>query len=121
AMAAKLGAKGRKLDPVIIAGSGRALAATFWGKAWCENLERYSDYANRLPRGRTYARARAVIDLAIEKGRVTALVMGSELYEIEIAIAAVAPKRWRAVVAECAGEIGSVVDLLRGKLSERVM
>jgi uncharacterized Zn finger protein len=121
ATAARLKAGGRKLDPVIIEAKGRALAATFWGKAWCDNLEQYSDYANRLPRGRTYARSRAVIHLAIEKGKVSALVQGSELYEIEIDVAAVASKRWAAIVTVCGTEIESVVDLLRGKLPERVI
>jgi len=55
--------KGHAVSPVNI--QGRAIATTFWGKAWCENLERYSDFANRLPRGRTYARNGSVIDLQI--------------------------------------------------------
>jgi hypothetical protein len=42
--------KGHPISPVTV--EGRVIAKTFWGKAWCENLERYSDFANRLPRGR---------------------------------------------------------------------
>ena len=64
--------------PVTI--EGRTIAKTFWGKSWCDNLERYSDFANRLPRGRTYVRNGSVVDLQIAKGEVTALVSGSELY-----------------------------------------
>src|SRR5437899_7458919 len=67
--------KGHAVSPVNI--QGRAIATTFWGKAWCENLERYSDFANRLPRGRTYARNGSVIDLQIDPGEVQALVNGS--------------------------------------------
>ena len=43
--------KGETAAPVIL--TGNAIASTFWGKAWCDNLERYSDYSNRLPRGRS--------------------------------------------------------------------
>src|ERR1035438_2949459 len=72
--------KGHPVSPVTV--DGRTIAKTFWGKAWCENLERYSDFANRLPRGRTYVRNGSVIDLRIASGQVKALVSGSENYEI---------------------------------------
>ncbi|MBQ8373865.1 MAG: hypothetical protein IJX35_06130 [Candidatus Methanomethylophilaceae archaeon] len=36
--------------------SGRSMADSWWGKAWNRNLENYSDYLNRLPRGRRYLR-----------------------------------------------------------------
>ena len=38
---AKLKKKGRTVTPVVI--EGRTIAETFWGEAWCDNLERYSD------------------------------------------------------------------------------
>ena len=110
---------GRDLAPVEIA--GRKIATTFWGQAWCENLEAYSDYSNRLPRGRTYARNGSVIDLAIEAGRVRALVSGTELYEVTIGIAPVPPPRWAEIRAQCAGQIGSLVELLQGSLESGVM
>ena len=75
---AKLRKKGHPVAPVVI--DGRAIATTFWGKAWCDNLESYSDYANRLPRGRTYVRNGSVVDLQIAPGEVTAMVSGSTLY-----------------------------------------
>ena len=78
--------KGQAVSPVVI--EGRAIASTFWGKAWCTNLESYSDFENRLPRGRTYVRNGSVVDLKIEKGRIKALVSGSELYKVQIDIAA---------------------------------
>src|SRR5204863_7992029 len=65
-------------SPVVITGS--QIAKTFWGKSWCQNLERYSDYANRLPRGRSYARSGCVVDLKIAAGAVNALVSGSHPY-----------------------------------------
>lgn len=113
------GKKGQALSPVTI--EGRTIAKTFWGKAWCDNLEGYSDYANRLPRGRSYVRSGSVIDLKIAPGKVTALVQGSRLYTVTIGIGPVEPARWRAVVAACAGKVDSVVELLQGKLSSAVM
>lgn len=111
--------KGQTVSPVVI--EGRRIAASFWGKAWCENLERYSDYANRLPRGRTYVRNGSVVDLSIAEGSVKALVSGSQIYEVRIDIASAAAKRWRKICADCTGSIGSIVELLQGKLAKQVM
>ena len=58
---AKMAKAGRQVSPIEI--EGRKIATTFWGDAWCKNLEAYSDYANRLPRGRTYVRNGSVVDL----------------------------------------------------------
>ena len=115
----KLAKKGRKISPVVI--EGRKIAATFWGNAWCDNLESYSDYSNRLPRGRTYVRNGSVVDLQILPGKVTALVSGSEVYQIEINIKQVQPKAWADIKSECTGKIASVVELLQGKLSKNVI
>ncbi len=111
--------KGQTVSPVKI--EGKAIAWTFWGKAWCTNLEGYSDFANRLPRGRTYVRNGSVVDLKIAKGKITALVSGSELYEVEIDIAALPKQKWAELKAQCAGKIGTLVELLQGKLSKAVM
>ena len=115
----KLVKKGQTITPVRI--EGRAIASTFWGKAWCENLEGYSDFENRLPRGRTYARNGSVVHLAIEKGSIKAIVSGSELYEIEIKIATLPASHWLDLKKRCAGQMGTLVELLQGKLSKQVM
>jgi uncharacterized Zn finger protein len=115
----KLSRKGGKMLPVEVA--GRVIAATFWGKAWCDNLESYSDFENRLPRGRTYVRNGSVVDLEIETGKVTALVCGSNLYRISINIRPLALARWKKIKAHCGGQIGSLVELLQGRLSRGVM
>src|SRR5205085_560387 len=88
--------KGREIAPIVI--EGRHIATTFWGKSWCENLEAYSDFESRLPRGRTYVRGGSVVHLAIDEGRVEALVRGSSMYEVAITIARLEPSRWSAVV-----------------------
>ncbi len=115
----KMKRAGRKVSPVEIA--RRTIAATFWGDAWCRNLESYSDYANRLPRGRTYVRNGSVIDLQIEAGRVRALVSGSDIYEVDIRIKPLATRRWTGIKGQCAGRIDSLVELLQGSISTSVM
>jgi uncharacterized Zn finger protein len=111
--------KGQDVSPVVI--EGRAIVKTFWGKAWCENLERYSDYANRLPRGRTYVRNGSVVDLRIEQGAVHAMVSGSLLYEVVLNISSVEKNQWESICEDCAGRIDSLVELLQGRLSQAVM
>ena len=115
----KLAKRGQTVSPVKI--EGRQIAKSFWGKSWCDNLERYSDYANRLPRGRTYVRNGSVVDLQIAAGEIKAHVAGSELYTVTITIAPVAAARWKAVCKDCSGGIDSLVELLRGRLSKAVM
>ncbi|MEX3936884.1 hypothetical protein AB4Y32_34865 [Paraburkholderia phymatum] len=110
---------GKTLSP--IAPYRGAIAKTFWGKAWCDNLEQYSDYDSRLPRGRTYVRNGSVIDLRITRGKIHAQVMGSSLYEITIDVAACPERQWRALSADCSSSIDSMVELLQGKLSAAVM
>src|SRR5277367_5245717 len=116
---AKMQKKGQTLSPV--AASRSAIAKSFWGKAWCRNLERYSDYSNRLPRGRTYVRNGYVIDLKISPGEVTAQVMGSSLYQITVSIREVAAAHWQAIARDCARSIDTLVELLQGQLSTSVM
>ena len=115
----KLRKKGRKILPVVL--EGRSIARTFWGKAWCENLERYSDFENRLPRGRTYVRNGSVVDLQIERGQVRAMVSGSELYTARIDIDTIPKARWETICRDCLGSVTSLVELLQGKISKNVM
>jgi uncharacterized Zn finger protein len=115
----KLRKSGRPIEPVTI--QGRAIATTFWGKAWCDNLESYRDYDSRLPRGRTYARNGSVIDLQVAPLKVTGLVSGSSLYSVEIAFAAAPKTQWQAICRDCAGGIDSLVELLQGRFSKAVM
>src|SRR3954465_6751474 len=111
--------KGQNVSPVVI--EGRTIAHTFWGKAWCDNLESYSDFENRLPRGRTYVRNGSVVDLQIQPGKLRALVSGSSLYTAKVEIRPLQADRWKRLAGECAGKIDSVVELLSRRLSEGVM
>jgi uncharacterized Zn finger protein len=117
--AARLARQGIAASPVVI--EGRAIAKTFWGKAWCDNLESYHDFANRLPRGRTYVRNGSVLDLQMAPREVTATVIGSGLYRVSVHIDALPKARWRAICKDCAGGIDSLVELLQGRLSRGVM
>src|SRR5438045_4707333 len=98
---AKLQKTGQNTAPVEI--EGRAIATTFWGRAWCNNLESYRDYENRLPRGRTYVRNGSVVDLQIAPREITAIVSGSKIYKVKVSIGDVGPARWKTLCADCSG------------------
>lgn len=111
--------KGKAIEPVTV--TGRNIAHTFWGQAWCDHLERFSDFANRLPRGRTYVRNGSVCHLGIGAGRIEAIVSGSELYDIAIAIKPLPEDKWQKLRERCTGKIGSLLELLQGRFSGQVM
>ena len=111
--------RGVDAQPVEI--EGRTIARSFWGQRWCRHLESFSDYANRLPRGRTYVGNGSVCHLAIEEGGVDARVAGRELYHVVVRVKKLPRPAWKAMKSACAGQIGSVLELLQGRLSDRVM
>jgi uncharacterized Zn finger protein len=115
----KLQKQGIHVQPVEI--EGRTIARSFWGKAWCDHLESFSDYDNRLPRGRTYVRNGSVCHLEIKKGRIEAMVSGSELYQITVDIKPLKSSLWKSIIQLCSGKIGSMLELLQGRLSNHVM
>ena len=116
---AKLAKKGQVTSPVRI--DGRAITTTVWGKAWCSNMEKYSDYANRLPRGRTYVRNGSVVDLQIQPGTVAARVSGSSIYRTTITVKPLPDDAWTKLCTDCAGGIDSLVELLQGRFAKAVM
>ena len=111
--------KGEKLQPVKLA--GKKIATTFWGNAWCENLESYADIAYRLERGRTYVKNGLVIDLQISPKEIRALVSGSSVYKVRVGITPLLAPIWKSLCRDCAGSIDSLVGLLQGHLSQAVM
>jgi uncharacterized Zn finger protein len=115
----RLRKKGHPVAPVTI--EGRTIARTFWGKPWCDNLESYRDYENRLPRGRTYVRNGSVIDLQIAPLEIKAMVSGSEIYKVTVTIKALPAPQWQSICQDCAGGIDSLVELLQGRFSNGVM
>ncbi|MGZ3797069.1 MAG: SWIM zinc finger family protein [Pseudobdellovibrionaceae bacterium] len=115
----KLQKKGENLTPIHL--TGNKIATTFWGRAWCEHIESFSDYSNRLPRGRSYVKNGYVVHLGIKPGEIEALVQGSSLYKVKISIKATTQEKWSLILKSCAGRIDSVLDLLQGKFSKPVM
>jgi len=115
----RLHRQGLDLEPVLL--EGRSIARTFWGRAWCENLESYSDYSNRLPRGRAYVRGGAVCHLEILRGRIRARVCGTRLYEVAINIRPLPAAVWQKLKERSTGRIPSALDLLQGSLPEEVL
>lgn len=115
----KLRKEGMDIRPVLL--EGRTIAATFWGKAWCDHLEKFGDYENRLPRGRTYVRNGSVCHLDIRKGKIEAKVSGSSMYDVKVSIRTLPAAKWERIRKSCAGKVGSLLELLQGKLSNRVM
>ncbi len=111
--------KGVDFSPVVI--EGRKIAKTFWGGSWCKHLESFSDYENRLPRGRSYVRGGLVCHLAIEEGSISAAVTGSEVYSVCISVEKLDKKKWGRLKKKCSGQIGSILELVQGKLSGSVM
>ena len=116
---AKLQKKGQTLSPVQV--QGLKLGKTFWGQSWCKHIESFSDLSSRLPRGKTYVRNESILDLQVRQGLITAMVMGSELYSIRIKITSLTPAQWKSLKKKTAGQIGSMVELLQGRLSDSVM
>jgi hypothetical protein len=116
---AKLLGRGVETQPVKL--SGRKIAASFWGKGWCDHMDSFHDFENRLPRGRSYVRNGSVVHLELSKGKIRALVAGSEIYEVNLGVKLLDPARWDRIKRQCAGRISSLLDLLKGRLSDGVM
>ena len=112
--------KGKTLSPVII--SGRTIAKEWWGKAWCENLERYADYESRLDRGKRYVRTGTVIDLQIQKGKISARVQGRRKtpYKVEIRISPLSEERCQNMIALCGDKIQNLEALMEGDFPDEL-
>jgi len=117
----KLKKAGEAIQPIGPLASRGLIAKSFWGKGWCKHLEKFSDYENRLPRGRSYVRNGAVYHLMIEPELVTAYVSGSSPYQLTIHFEPLDAKKWETIKATCKGKIGSLIELLQGKLSDEIM
>ncbi len=118
---AKRKKRGEKFEVLPAPAGQKKLSTTFWGQSWCRNLESYQDYESRLPRGRSYLRQGKVYDLKIKSGKLSAVVAGSELYDTSITIQPLPKKQWQQIVESSAGQVGSMLDLLAGKLGDGLM
>jgi uncharacterized Zn finger protein len=106
---------------VVTPSHRQALSDTPWGQAWNRHLMEHSHYASRMPRGRTLLRKGSVMDLDVSPGVITAIVAGTQVYDITIKVAPLDEDRWAAIQRACHGRIANVVDLLSGDVSPEVM
>lgn len=113
-------AKGKALEPIII--QGKRIVTSWWGNAWCENLERYADYDNRLDRGKRYVRTGSVVDLKIQKGKVAARVQGRRKapYKVEIRISPLSEERCQYALEQCGRKIQNLEMLISGNFPEEL-
>lgn len=112
--------KGKVLEPVVI--QGRTVAKSWWGQAWCANLERYADFESRLERGRRYVKTGSVIDLKIGKGKVQAKVQGSRKtpYKVEIRISPLSEERCQEIIQKCGRRVENLEKMLAGDFPEEL-
>lgn len=112
--------KGKEFAPVVI--QGRTIAKNWWGKAWCENLERYADYTNRIDRGKRYVRSGAIVDLQIDSGKVLAKVQGTRKipYKVEIRISPLSEEKCQSIIERCTTKLENVEQLLEGNFSSEM-
>ncbi len=112
--------KGNVYEPVII--QSRKIAKKWWGIAWCDNLERYADYENRIDRGKRYVRTGAVVDLKIQKGKILARVQGTRRipYKIEIRISPLSEERIQNIIEKCGRKIQNMEQLMLGNIPEEL-
>ena len=114
--------KGKALEPAVPVNRRGDICVSWWGRAWCENLERYADYASRIERGKTYVRSGTVVDLKIAKGRVTARVQGSRKtpYKVEIRISPLSEENCQKIIEKCGRKISNMEKLVNGEFPEEL-
>jgi uncharacterized Zn finger protein len=115
----KLRKKGEVIEPVEI--TGRKITEKFWGQKWCSHLEEMADFETRLDRGKSYVRNGSVCHLSVHQGGCKAFVSGSELYTVTVTIQPLSAHKWKNIKAKCSGQVGTMLELLQGKLNEHVM
>ena len=113
--------KGEPFSPVTTTSARGPVATTFWGQAWCTNLEAYADYEHRLPGGRSLLRAGHVFDLELSPGFTFAYVADTELFEVETHIAPLADTRWSTLKQSLTGKITNLLSLLSGQLDDTTL
>ena len=116
--ARELSRNGVDVQPVHI--QGRTIARSFLGPA----LVPPSGIVLGLrepPAAGPRVRNGSVCHLDVHAGGVDAMVVGSDLYHVVVRIRKLGQVAWKAIRAECAGRVGSVLELLQGRLSDHVL
>ncbi len=112
--------KGKEYNPVIVEPGSRKICKSWWGDAWCRNLERYADWSNRIGRGKTYIRNGSVVDLKITDGTINAKVQGSRStpYTVKITIDPLPENKRIEIQNKTAGKIQNLEALVTGKFPD---
>jgi uncharacterized Zn finger protein len=94
-----------------------AFGQTWWARRWIAVLEGL-DLGGRLPRARHYARRGQVAAIALDKGRVEAVVQGSrpDPYTVTIEVQTLSGAEWMRLVEALAGEARFAASLLAGQM-----
>lgn len=108
-------------EPVEVT-ARQGICSSWWGKSWCQNLERYADWSNRIERGKKYVRGGAVIDLKINGGNITARVIGSRTvpYTVNIKIKPLSIEHQQEVEKLASGKIQNIEELASGNFPEEL-
>jgi len=96
---------------------------TWWGQRWIAALEALGrTYANRLPRGRTYARNGSVTELTVAPGLVTARVAGRRPtpYRVSLKLPTFSDPQWTAAIHALARQLRHAAALLDGRMPEDI-
>ena len=109
--------------PIRVEGGIRArsrrgrIAQTWWSQRFIEVLESFG-MGGRLQRGKNYARAGQVLNLAVSKSVVVGVVQGSrpEPYRVRIGIKAFSAQEWDRIERELAGQALFAAKLLAGEM-----
>jgi uncharacterized Zn finger protein len=112
--------KRKPVEDGITARSRRgAIGESWWSGRFLAVLTELG-VGGRLDRGKTYARAGQVIELAIEPGAVTAVVQGSrdEPYRARIGLRPFADEAWEAVLDALAADSWYAAALLAGEVPD---
>ncbi len=114
--------KGRRYEPVEVKAARGPICVSWWGRAWCDNLEGYADYASRLERGQRYVRSGAVVDLQIRNGLVEAKVQGRRKtpYKVTVHIGRLPEEKCQYIIGRCNQKISSIEALASGEFPEEL-
>ncbi len=118
----RAGKKGKDFEPAVCHTGRGAICESWWGQAWCDNLESYADYSSRLERGKRYVRSGTVIDLKIDDGKVTARVQGrrSAPYKVEVRVGRLSEESCQKIIDRCTRKIESLEILAGGEFPEEL-
>ncbi|MCK7622021.1 SWIM zinc finger family protein [Streptomyces sp. RS10V-4] len=111
--------RSRTFPPLPAAGgTGEPGAASWWGGAWLDALERGALDAGRLARGRAYARDGHVDTINITPGRVIATVRGSRPrpYSAEVRVRTLSGEEWDALLEGVTAHPDQLAALLAKRL-----